>query len=464
MATTALSSSSSSHPWQLISKPHTNFTLSSFSNSFISLSSFSSSCSSSSKNSNASKNFVYICKYSANDNREKAIVVSKPIKSHEFGALFQKRSLWRRIFFTSKKVRAIILLNVITVIYASDIPVLKEVEEFMDPATFNVFRFTLSAVPFLPAAFQARHDAHVCKSGAELGLWASLGYLFQSLGLLTSDAGRASFISILTIIVVPLLDGMFGSVIPPLTWFGAIMSVVGVAMLESTGSPPDVGDLFNILSAVFFGINMLRTERISRCTSKENFIPLLGYEMAAMRDVSATETAIIYGTEPVWGAGFAWFLLGERWDTIGWLGAALILGGSLVVHMFGSLSSTDSGSVSSITWFLFEGWFGESHRPWTWELFWASWVSFPWIPAIYTGVFSRICLWVEMAAVQEVSATEAAIIYGLEPIWGAGFAWFLLGERWGIYGWIGAALVLGGSLIAQMFGSLSSTDSGDSEQ
>jgi len=49
-------------------------------------------------------------------------------------------------------------------------------------------------------------------------------------------------------------------------------------------------------------------------------------KMAAMRDVSATETAIIYGLEPVWGAGFAWFLLGERWGTAGWIGAALILG------------------------------------------------------------------------------------------------------------------------------------------
>lgn len=45
-----------------------------------------------------------------------------------------------------------------------------------------------------------------------------------------------------------------------------------------------------------------------------------------MRDVSATETAIIYGMEPVWGAGFSWFLLGERWGTLGWIGAALVLG------------------------------------------------------------------------------------------------------------------------------------------
>lgn len=49
-------------------------------------------------------------------------------------------------------------------------------------------------------------------------------------------------------------------------------------------------------------------------------------QMAAMRDVSAAETAIIYGLEPVWGAGFAWFLLGERWGASGWIGAALVLG------------------------------------------------------------------------------------------------------------------------------------------
>jgi drug/metabolite transporter (DMT)-like permease len=48
-------------------------------------------------------------------------------------------------------------------------------------------------------------------------------------------------------------------------------------------------------------------------------------QMVAMGDVSATETAIVYGLEPVWGAAFAWFLLGERWDNAAWVGAALVL-------------------------------------------------------------------------------------------------------------------------------------------
>lgn len=49
-------------------------------------------------------------------------------------------------------------------------------------------------------------------------------------------------------------------------------------------------------------------------------------QMAAMCDVSATETAIIYSLDPVWGGSFAWFMLGERWGPSGWIGAALVLG------------------------------------------------------------------------------------------------------------------------------------------
>lgn len=57
--------------------------------------------------------------------------------------------------------------------------------------------------------------------------------------------------------------------------------------------------------------------------SVQNWIQIM--QMYAMGDVSATETAIIYGMEPLWGASFAWFLLDERWDTTTWIGAALVL-------------------------------------------------------------------------------------------------------------------------------------------
>ena len=55
-------------------------------------------------------------------------------------------------------------------------------------------------------------------------------------------------------------------------------------------------------------------------------------------------------------------------------------------------------------------------------------------------------------AVQDVSSTEAAIIYTLEPVFGAAFAYYLLGERWGMSGWVGAALIVTSCLAAQLLG------------
>ncbi|XP_020092404.1 uncharacterized protein LOC109712958 isoform X2 [Ananas comosus] len=310
---------------------------------------------------------------------------------------FGRRPLWKRIFFASKKVRSIILLNVLTVIYASDIPVLKEVEAVTEPALFNVVRFIVSAIPFPPFVLKGCGDRHTRTAGVELGLWVSFGYVSQALGLLTSEAGRASFISTFTVIVVPLMDGMLGAAVPALTWCGAIVSLLGVAMLECVGSPPCVGDVLNILSAVFFGIHMLRTEQISRSTKKDNFLALLGFEVCVV-------------------------------------------------------------ALSSVVWFLIKDIFNDVHQlsfaSCSLSKLWDFMTSFPWIPALYTGVFSTgLCLWAEMYAMGDVSATETAIIYGMEPLWGASFAWFLLDERWDTTTWIGAALVLCGSLTVQILGS-----------
>ncbi|KAF2316800.1 hypothetical protein GH714_042141 [Hevea brasiliensis] len=108
-------------------------------------------------------------------------------------------------------------------IFASNIPVVKEVEAIMDPTTFTVLQFAVSTT--------------------------SIHTICIELGLMTLDAGLVSFISMFTvgffqclgeIIVLPLLNGMLGSVFPDCTWFGALMSIIGVKILESGGSPPSV--------------------------------------------------------------------------------------------------------------------------------------------------------------------------------------------------------------------------------
>lgn len=127
----------------------------------------------------------------------------------------------------------------------------------LDPDLFNVLRFTISAIPFVPLLLKALNDVQVFIRGVELGIWVAIGYLAQAIGLVTADAGRTAFISSLTVIIVPFLDGILGAEIPAYTWIGALLSLIGVGILELSGSPPCVSQIIHMnrltnLSAHFF--------------------------------------------------------------------------------------------------------------------------------------------------------------------------------------------------------------------
>lgn len=75
----------------------------------------------------------------------------------------------------------------------SNIAVVKETEFSLDPASFSVGRFVIAALVFTPFLKDAFKQPAVVKAGIELGVWSSIAYLSQSVGLMTTDAGRVSF-------------------------------------------------------------------------------------------------------------------------------------------------------------------------------------------------------------------------------------------------------------------------------
>ncbi|CAL5052338.1 unnamed protein product [Urochloa decumbens] len=319
------------------------------------------------------------------------------------------RAAWRKMAsWVPRKTRSMLLLNLVTLIFASNISVVKEAETLLDPDLFNMLRFTIAAIPFAPLLLTSLRDWQIFVRGLELGVWASLAYLAQAIGLVTADAGRSSFISALTVIIVPLLDGLVGAVVPAYTWFGAFLSLLGVAILELSGSPPCVGDLLTLISAFSFAIHMLRTEHVSRNMKKENFLTLVGCEVFVVALISVATYIFKCFTRNV-----------RHWNFKSWP----------PTELFGTA------------------------------------MSLPWPAILYTGIFSTsFCLWAEVAAMRDVSATETAIIYGLEPVWGAGFAWTMLGERWGMTGFVGAIFIIVGSLMVQILGSIPDTSGGDTYQ
>lgn len=77
--------------------------------------------------------------------------------------------------------------------------------------------------------------------------------------------------------------------------------------------------------------------------------------------------------------------------------------------------------------------------------------SFPYFSLLYLGlVASALCIWLQALGQRLVPAPQAAVIFTLEPVYAAAFAYVWLGERLGGPGMLGAALIIAATLISQL--------------
>lgn len=278
---------------------------------------------------------------------------------------------------------------------ASTFVVLKESQENFDPFVFSSLRFVIAAAAFSPFLRRATRDERVIRAGLEIGVWAAGGYLTQSVGMVTADASRGAFLSAFTVVVVPVLAGLMGSAtLKRMTWVSVGAALIGVMLLEDSGAPPSWGDFWNFASAVLFGVQIYRTEYWSKLCGSKHGLPMMAVALVMISTLSIISMMLTYPQQSL--------------------------------YLLQNPRALDK-LISSTT--------------------------LPWVAIVYMGVFvTDLGLWAEVIALQHVSSTEAAIIYTLEPVCGAAFAYVLLNERWGMSGWIGAALIVVSCLGTQLFG------------
>jgi drug/metabolite transporter (DMT)-like permease len=72
---------------------------------------------------------------------------------------------------------------------------------------------------------------------------------------------------------------------------------------------------------------------------------------------------------------------------------------------------------------------------------------------LYLALFATaLVLWLQALAQRVVPAYAAALIFALEPVFAAIFAYFMLGETLSLQGWLGGGLVV----VAMILGGLGS--------
>lgn len=64
-------------------------------------------------------------------------------------------------------------------------------------------------------------------------------------------------------------------------------------------------------------------------------------------------------------------------------------------------------------------------------------------------VTTALTNWMQALGQRSVPAERAAVIYAMDPVYAAGFAYMLLGETLGVTGGIGAAIITGAALWSQ---------------
>ena len=287
--------------------------------------------------------------------------------------------------------RADLALLGVAAIWGATFVMVKDALGFAGPFAFLALRFGLAAVLLAPVlAWGPRRAAMaqpgLVRAGAVLGLLLCAGYMFQTAGLQFTTPARAAFITGLSVVIVPLLTaGVLRKRVRPGVWLGVGLATVGLALLplgpeafaghSLIQTTTVLGDLLVLGCALVFGGHVFlageyapRLDALSltwvqlavaaglACTAavalEHPSIQQLGpalpaaaftgifatviaftIQLRAQRFTSATHTALIFSTEPVFGALFAFLLAGEVLAPAAIAGCGLILAGMLVAQL-----------------------------------------------------------------------------------------------------------------------------------
>lgn len=172
-----------------------------------------------------------------------------------------------------KERNAVLLLLLTSFIWGLSFVAQSVSTESIGAFTFNGIRMVLGAIVLIPVAFKtlkihAKDKAYrkrTIKGGLLMGLFLAAASMTQQIGIETTDAGKAAFITSLYMIIVPFISRIFGKKIEKKIWVCALIALAGMYMLcLSGGMSISRGDLYLFACAILFSCHILVIEKVSK--------------------------------------------------------------------------------------------------------------------------------------------------------------------------------------------------------
>lgn len=277
------------------------------------------------------------------------------------------------------------VLLVATALILGTIPVaIKEAITSLTPATQFAIRFTIAAIILTP--FVRNLNINLLRDAALLGILLFGIFATATIGLETIYANEASFIFGVNMIFVTLFEILFRKRISIRAVLAVILAFSGIGVMSWKGGAPVIGDLWLLGSAfsdaayivvlekfstnhpsiplvtiqlwVVAGLGLLwaapeLTQHLEAIQSSLGVLIYLGvvatvfiilFQTLAQQWISAQETALFLALEPVFGAVFAFWLLGETFSTRSFIGALMVLVGIILTLTRPKIDESDPQS------------------------------------------------------------------------------------------------------------------------
>ena len=288
--------------------------------------------------------------------------------------------------------RGILALLLVTLVWGTTFPAMKDLTAHFSPVWIVFIRFTLGGLLLTP--FLLRATRRDCAAGGLLGGVLFACYMFQVEGLALTTSNRNAFITGLNVLVVPLLGMAAGKLPERRIVLALVLALAGLfALCGDSGGAWGRGDTLALLGALSFGLYIQMLEGTSR-------------KADSLMTITATQIITV-----ALCAAF-WLLLREVPRVQAGAGAG--------PDMAGYWAGIGAGL--------------RLHA-----------VNFAFLGVICTAAIIALQTWGQ----RHSTANEAAVIYAFEPACAAFFAYFWLGEVMTWQGWIGAALLISGMMVSQ---------------
>ena len=252
--------------------------------------------------------------------------------------------------------------------------------------SFLALRFAIACVAFVvlfPSTMR-RFDRGTVLAGLIAGVFLTLGYVLQTLGLARTSPSKAAFITGMFVVITPFMQAVLLRRAPRWTaWLGVVCAVAGLWLLSGGAGMGgwNFGDTLVLGCAVAYSAHMIvlgsigrvhdarpltliqlatcaivcgivggATEHAGLPSSANVWIALLitgvaasaiafAVQTYAQKHLSPTRTALILIMEPAFGGLFGWLLAHEVLGLRGWAGAGLILAGMAASEVLAVVAS-----------------------------------------------------------------------------------------------------------------------------